>query len=250
MVLSYILLAVLAVSLISLIGVITLSVRQKKLENMMLVFVAFAAGTLLGVAFFDLLPESLEGATNANFSAVIFGILSFFVVERFIHWHHCHQGHQHKVKMKYHAFTYMNLFGDAIHNFLDGVVIAAAFVNNVGTGIITTIAIALHEIPQEIGDFAVLVHGGFGRMKALLFNFGSALVAFLGALVAYFFLTAVEMVLPSILAFAAGGFVYIAIADLFPELKKEEDVQKGFLQMVALIVGVIMVWWLGSVFPH
>lgn len=272
-----ILLAVVIISLISLIGVFALSVRKKLLKKILFILVAFAAGTLLGSAFFDLLPGALESSMHHEelhheelfemheeegvheeeeehnflplFLAVISGILCFFIIERFIFWHHCHHDVSHQ-KNKPCTFTHMNLIGDGIHNLLDGVIIAGAFLHSTSVGIAVTIAVALHEIPQEIGDFAILLQGGLSRMKALFFNFLSSLTAIVGAVVAYFYLSAFETAIPWMLAFTAGGFIYIAVADLFPEMKKEQSVAKGMLQLAFLILGVSFTWLLVHVLPH
>ncbi|MBD3249438.1 hypothetical protein GF336_05315 [Candidatus Woesearchaeota archaeon] len=140
------------------------------------------------------------------------------MIEKFLHWHHCHKG-----KCDIHTFTYMNLIGDGVHNFIDGLIIAASFSVDISFGVITTIAVIAHEIPQEIGDFGVLVYGGFGRLKALAFNFLSAVTAIIGAVIGYLISGSVEGFVPFLLPFAAGGFIYIAASDLVPELHKESD---------------------------
>jgi zinc and cadmium transporter len=271
-----ILLAVTIISLISLVGVFALSMRKKLLKKILFILVAFAAGTLLGSAFFDLLPGALEETMHHEglhhdeheelfeihedeeesynflplFLAVISGILCFFIIERFIFWHHCHHNFDNLAKNKPCTFTHMNLIGDGFHNLLDGVIIAGAFLHDTSVGIAVTIAVALHEIPQEIGDFAILLQGGLSRAKALFFNFLSSLTAIFGAIIASFYLSAFETVIPWMLAFTAGGFIYIAVADLFPEMKKEQSVFKGLLQLAFLILGVMFVWLLVHILPH
>ena len=181
--LAYILTAVAMVSLISLVGIIIFS-RQKFFNKISFYMVSFAAGSLLGAAFLDILPETLEqGFSEAVPLFILLGILSFFILEKFLQWHHHHTGEEPEI----HAFTYMNLVSDGIHNFFDGAVIAISFVASPQLGIVTTIAIIAHEIPQEIGDFALLVYGGFSKMKALVYNFLTALTAIIGALVAFFY---------------------------------------------------------------
>ncbi len=232
----HILLAVTLVSLVSLVGVITLSLKKKFLKKTLFFLVSFATGTLMGVAFLDLLPEALAYGKPNIYLFPILGILSFFVIEKFIYWHHHHVGEK-----DVHAYTHLNLIGDGVHNFIDGIVIAASFLHSVPLGIAATIAIVLHEIPQEIGDFSILVYGGFSQMKALFFNFLTALTAVIGALVGFFFLTSFESYLPYLLAFAAGNFIYIAGTDLLPELREERKLSVSFLQLVAVTLGVLII---------
>lgn len=237
-ILTAILASVFIVSIISLIGILSLMLREGLLERILFILIAFAAGALLGAAFLDLVPEAMGRSQGANvFGYVLFGILSFFVLERFIFWRHCHDG-----KCDVHTFTYLNLLGDGIHNFIDGMVIAAAFLTNVPLGIVTTAAIIFHEIPQEIGDFGILVYGGFSRFKALLYNFLSSLSAFIGAILTYFFSSYIENSLTFLLALAAGGFIYIATADIMPELQKEADFRKSVVQLFSLMAGILLLW--------
>ncbi len=231
-----ILLSVFLVSVISLVGIFTLSLKEKFLERILFVLIAIAAGTLLGVAFLDLIPEALERGGSDIFLYVLFGIVAFFVLERFVFWHHCHDG-----KCDVHAFSYLNLVGDGAHNLIDGMVIAAAYMVSIPLGLAATIAIALHEIPQEIGDFAILVYGGFSRKKALFYNFLSALAAFLGVALAFLF-SSTGGFFNFILAFAAGGFIYIASADIMPELQKEMEFKRSLLQLLCLIGGIALIW--------
>jgi zinc and cadmium transporter len=231
-----ILLSVFLVSAISLVGIFTLSLKEKFLERILFVLIAIAAGTLLGVAFLDLIPEAMERGGSNVFLYVLFGIVAFFVLERFVFWHHCHDG-----KCDVHAFSYLNLVGDGAHNLIDGMVIAAAYLVSIPLGLAATIAIALHEIPQEIGDFAILVYGGFSRKKALFYNFLSALAAFLGVALAFLF-SSTGGFFNFVLAFAAGGFIYIASADIMPELQKEMEFKKSLLQLLCLIGGIALIW--------
>ncbi|MBI2145033.1 ZIP family metal transporter [Candidatus Woesearchaeota archaeon] len=246
---------VLAVSLLSFVGVFTLGIRQSLLNNILFGVVAFAAGTLISAAFFDLIPEALEAAGEAGVSDVpvtvfiIIGILVFYSIERFVSWHHHHhrelKGEGHK---EVHAFTYLSLIGDAVHNFLDGTIIAASFLTNVPLGIATTIAIALHEIPQEISDFGLLIYGGLTKGKALLFNFVSALFAVIGGILGFVFLNQLGHLTIFLLAFAAGGFIYIASADLIPELHKEAGVMRSITQFILMIAGIVLIYGIISVF--
>ncbi|MBI2659704.1 ZIP family metal transporter [Candidatus Woesearchaeota archaeon] len=246
-VLIQILIAVLIVSLVSVLGIL-IFFREKTLNKILFFLVSFAAGTLLGAAFLDLLPEALQGGFKESVPIfILLGILSFFALEKFFYWHHHHTGHEHE---EAHGFTYLNMIGDGIHNFLDGAVIAISFMNNTALGIITTIAIIAHEIPQEIADFSILIYGGFSKVKALVFNFLTALTAVLGALAAYFFSSAIENSSVFMTSLAAGGFIYIASTDLIPEIHKEKDFRKSLLQLALLALGILLIWIVGEIFHN
>ena len=158
----------------------------------------------------------------------------FFLIERVLHWHHCHEG-----ECDVHTLSYMNIIGDSIHNFIDGLIIAGAFIINIPLGITTTILIILHELPQEVADIGLLVHGGFTRKKALIYNSLAQLTAILGGILGYFFIGLEEKAV-YLLPFAAGGFLYIAIGDLIPELFKEKDKKKIAMNMIAIAIGIIV----------
>ena len=244
-VLIQILIAVLIVSLVSVLGIL-IFFREKILNKILFYLVSFAAGTLLGAAFLDLLPEALEGGFKESVPVfILLGILSFFALEKFFYWHHHHTGHENE---EAHGFTYLNMIGDAIHNFLDGAVIAVSFMNSTALGIIATIAIIAHEIPQEIADFSILIYGGFSKAKALVFNFLTALTAVVGALVAYFFSNAIENSSIFLTSLAVGGFIYIASTDLIPEIHKEKDFKKSMLQLLMLALGIGLIWFIGVFF--
>lgn len=229
--------SVLAISLLSLVGVFTLGMREELLNRLITYLVGLSAGALLGGAFIHLIPETAEMGFGLEASlAVLAGIVTFFLVEKLIHWHHCHKSHREKNLPL--TFTYMILIGDAVHNVFDGVIIAGSYLVSIPLGIATTLAVALHEIPQEIGDFGVLIYGGFGKRKALAFNFLSALTAFLGAAAALWLSGFIAGIEAFILPFTAGGFIYIATADLFPELRKEVSLGKAFLQLLAFFAGL------------
>ncbi|MFA6097535.1 MAG: ZIP family metal transporter [Candidatus Paceibacterota bacterium] len=242
----YAIIAVSAVSVISLIGIFTLFVNDKTLNSIIPTMVSFAAGSLLGAAFFDVLPEAVETGGTGVFSYVLIGMLIFFVLERYIHWHHCHDD---ECEKHYHPETYLNIIGDVFHNFIDGALIAAAFFSGIEIGIITTIAIMAHEIPQEIGEYAILIHGGMKRRKAIFFNFVSSLTAILGVLATFIFASSIKGSIPFILAIAGGGFVYIATADLIPEIHKERKSAKMIVQSLALFFGVLVIALVKEVFP-
>lgn len=233
---AYTLVSVVIISLISLVGVVTLSLSDSLLRKILLFLVSFAAGSLFGGAFFHLIPEAVEGSEALTASVyVMLGIIIFFMLEKFMHWRHCHvptsKSHPHPVGM-------MNLVGDGLHNFIDGLIIAASYIASIPLGIATTLAVILHEVPQEIGDFGVLIHAGYEKTKALMFNFISALAAVLGALVALVIGAKTGGFASAIVPITAGGFIYIAGSDLIPELQKECAPSKSLLQLIALLLGI------------
>ncbi len=234
----YTIASIFVVSLISLIGVITLSVNLSKLKKAIIYLVSFSAGALLGDVFIHLIPETVEaGFTITTSSFILGGIVLFFALEKLIHWQHCHAPitREHR-----HTFAIMNLIGDGFHNFLDGVIIGASYLVGTKIGIATTIAVMLHEIPQEIGDFGVLIHGGFKKSKALFFNFLSALTAFLGAAFALVASTYIENIELFLIPLAIGGFIYIAGSDLIPELHKDFETKKSIWQLLIFIAGILI----------
>jgi zinc and cadmium transporter len=233
----YSLASVLLVSLFSLIGIVGLSFKLGSLKKVLIYLVAFSAGALFGDAFIHLLPEVVgtAGFTLSISLYVLVGIVLFFIMEKVIHWQHCHMPIS---EDHVHPFAYMNLVGDGFHNFLDGVIIATSYVISIPVGVATTLAVALHEIPQEIGDFAILIHGGFSKAKALAMNFLTALFAILGAVIALLFTNIVDNLELILIPIAAGGFIYIAGSDLIPELHKKIKVSQSLLQLLAFILGV------------
>ncbi len=238
MILIWITISTLVISLISLVGIFTLALKEKTLHQILLLLVGFSAGALAGGAFLHLLPESLEKLSpGAAFGYTLFGFSLFFLMERLFYWRHCHEG-----KCDVHAFTYLNLFGDGLHNFIDGLVIAASFIVNFQLGLATSIAVAAHEIPQELGDFGVLVYGGFSKYRALFFNLLSALTAVLGGVIGYYLSTLISGLALLLLPTTAGGFIYIAASDLIPELHKEKDGSKANLAFILFILGILFMW--------
>lgn len=233
------------VSLISLVGVTTLIVRGL-LSRMLLALVGFSAGALIGGSFLHLLPEALEHSESSGvFSYVIVGFVLFLIMENFLYWRHCHKG-----QCDVHTFTYMNLIGDGVHNFLDGLVIAASFVAGVRIGVVTTLAVVAHEVPQEFGDFGVLVYGGLSRFRALLFNLACAMTAILGALVGYFLFPHVKDLSLLLLPFAAGGFLYVSASDLIPELHRQPDPRRSLSSFAAFFLGLAFMWSVKLAFEH
>jgi len=228
------------VSLVSFIGIFTLSLKEKILEKVLLFLVSLSIGGLMGGAFLHLLPEAVEKFENGEvFLYTLAGFFLFLIIEKIIHWRHCHKSH-----CPIHAFAYMNLIGDGIHNFIDGLIMAAGFIASPGLGIASTVAIFLHEIPQEIGDFGVLVYGGFSRKKALIFNFLTALTAILGGVFGFYLLSFTEIASKFLLAFAAGGFLYIAASDLIPEIRKEMDIKKFLVNFGVIFLGILTMYLL------
>ena len=226
------------VSLISLVGVFTLALSDKVLKQIVFLLMGFSAGALLGGAFLHLIPEAVEKASGINiYIWIIFGILAFFFLERFLYWRHCHNG-----VCDVHTFTYLNLIGDGFHNLIDGMVIAASYAVGIHVGIVTTIAVISHEIPQELGDFGVLVYGGFSKAKALFWNLISGLTAIVGAILGFYFYAHIEGATPILLSFTAGGFIYIAASDLIPELHKERISARSNLAFLFFIGGLVFMW--------
>jgi len=233
----YIILSVVCVSLISLISIFLFKI--KNLEKILLYLVSFSIGALLGDAFIHLIPEAFEKIGPVYVGVyVLCGILFSFIIEKFIQWRHCHVQTSRKHP---HRFVYMNLVGDGFHNFIDGLIIAGSYFVSFPVGVATTIAVIFHEIPQEIGDFGVMLYGGLSRAKALLFNFLTALTAILGAVIGIF-LSGMEPILGFLIPFAAGNFIYIAGTDLIPELHKNNKNfgSKDFLQFFMIVLGILV----------
>lgn len=238
------LVTVLVVSSVSLIGIFFITVKKIKLKKILNSLVAFASGTLLGGAFIHLLPEAYESCNCPSvFYFVLVGIITFFTLEKILYWRHCHDN-----ECDVHAFTHMSIIGDSVHNFIDGIILAAAFAVSTPIGLTTALALIFHEIPQEIGDFAVMIHGGYTKKKALLFNFLSGLAALFGAIVGYFLSEQLASIIPYMLAFAAGGFIYIAGSDLIPELHKTKQIKGSIIQLTFISVGMILMWGLKFIF--
>ncbi len=230
--------SVLAVSAISLIGILFLWVSDAKLKKVFIYLVSFAVGGLFGDVFIHLLPEIAETGFTVTAAVILLsGIIISYTVERFLQWRHCHipTSSEHP-----HSFAYMNLFGDSIHNLIDGLIIGVSYLASIPLGVATTVAVIFHEIPQEMGDYSVLIYGGFTKRKALSFNFLTALTAVLGAVVALALGSVIEGFVPLLIPFAAGNFIYIAGSDLIPELRKDTpELKKSGLQLVSLVLGVV-----------
>lgn len=243
MVILSVLAATFGISLLSFSGVLTLVQRGELKDTTLLGLVGFSAGALLGGAFLHLIPETVNRSTNFGvFLALTSSFVLFFLFERFI-WRHCH-----KAKCEVHPFVYMNLLGDALHNFIDGLVIAASFLAGMELGIVTSIAVALHEIPQEIGDFGVLVYGGMRPGRALAMNFLVALTAILGGLAGLTLSTFVGESMIFLLPFTAGGFIYIASADLIPQLHERTETHHTLISFGSLLLGIVLMLLVKIVF--
>jgi zinc and cadmium transporter len=215
-----------------------LAIKERLMQRVLLLLVGFSAGALAGGAFLHLLPEALETLNpGETFLYTLLGFSLFFLLERILHWRHCHEG-----RCDIHAFTYLNLYGDSLHNFIDGLVIAGSFIGGIPLGIATTLAVASHEVPQEIGDFGVLLYGGFSKYKALWFNLLTALTAVLGGLAGYYLSALVSGFASILLPLTAGGFIYIAASDLIPELHKEQNLYKANLAFVLFVLGIFFMW--------
>jgi len=240
-----------------LIGIYALSLKEKTLHGILLILIAFSAGSILGAAYFDLLPEAIElfEGESVVFIYITFGFVLFFFLERFIYWYHGH-GHEADISVKTaeraasKGFAYLNLIGDGIHNFVDGMVIAAGFLIGFSVGLATTVAVIFHELPQEMGDYGILVYAGFKQRRALFLNFVVALTVILGGISAVFFIETIEALSGLLIAFSAGGFIYLAASELIPELHEEKSFKKSVVQFVMFILGISLIWSLGIIFPE
>jgi zinc and cadmium transporter len=226
------------VSFISLIGVFTLSIKEEIIKKYISLFISLAVGALLGDAFIHLIPEAFEKFSNPTIASllIIIGVFLFFIIEKFIHWHHHGED---KDQVHIHPVGKLVLFTDGFHNLIDGIIIGVSFLVSIPIGIATTVAVILHEIPQEIGDFAVLIHSGYDKKKAILLNFLSALAAVVGFIIALIFSSIAEAFTLWVLPIAAGGFIYIAVADLIPELQKTKELKYSILQTLMVLLGIL-----------
>jgi len=212
--------------------------------------VSFATGALLGAALLGLLPHALEGLGEADMHVipmtVLLGLLGFFLLEKMVLWRHCHHDHCEvhapSTEVQRRSTGTMILVGDGLHNFLDGVLIAGAFLTDIHLGVVTSLAVVAHEIPQEVGDFAVLLHSGFSRARALFYNIAASLTTVIGGVLAYYLLQDLEAALPYVLAVAASSFIYIAVADLIPTLHERVEVRATIQQILLIAAGVIVIY--------
>lgn len=240
------------ISLLSLVGALVLFLKEELLNKVILILVAFSAGSLLGGAFLHLLPETIsrvgtgEDALLKVFLSVLLGFSFFFILEQFIRWHHHHTVHCEDCPETA-SFSYLILISDAVHNFIDGLIISASFVISIPAGIATALAVAFHEIPQEIGDFGILLYAGIKKTKALLLNFASAFSVVIGGLVGYFLAGKIDQLAIFLLPFAAGHFIYIASADLIPEIKHKEGRKKSTIHFSVFLLGIAMMLLLRTI---
>ncbi len=239
-ILSYILIFSFLGSVVSLIGGVLLLLKEKFAIKISHYLASFAAGALLGTAFFDLLPEAQEAAGEGDvniFRWALIGILAFFLLERFIHHHDKNNDPKEKSTV-----IPLIVIGDTIHNFIDGIAVAGTFLISIPLGIVTSLAVAAHEIPQEIGDFGLMLHKGVNKKKILLINFFSALAAMAGAVLTYMAKDSIEGFLPAVLGLTSGFFIYIAASNLIPEIHSTEDRKVAFWETIMLFLGVFTIW--------
>lgn len=224
------------VSLISLIGVFTLPFKRHHIDKLLIYMVSFAAGGLMGGAFFHLLPEVIKQSQDltSTFIYVILGFCFFFVMEKFLRWHHCHdekcESHRHLGEL--------SLIGDFIHNMMDGLIIISSFMINTDLGIIVTLSIVFHEIPEELGNFGVLLYAGFGRSKAILFNFLTGIASIIGVIIGFYLINLISSINYALISLAAGGFIYVASADFIPELHKENKTATSILIFIVFLLAL------------
>lgn len=253
----YIIIATLTVSLLGLLGGLLLLWREKFARSWSCFFISLAAGSILGATFLGLLPEVFEKddiVPENVFLMILAGILFFFVLEKLLVWHH----HAHEDETHLHTNIFRRslatarpliIFGDALHNLLDGAVVAIAFITDINLGIITTIAVFIHEIPQEIGDFSLLITSGLSRKWVLLWNLFGALISVLGAVLVIFWQEAFKSIEVPVLGFVIGNFIYLALADLLPTIQHERKLSQAIAQIVTMFLGIGLVWWLGTILP-
>lgn len=242
--LTWIIVSGVAMSLIALVGSVTLILGDKTLKKILLPLVAFAAGSLIGGAFFHMIPAAINEMGNGIevYVWIVSGFVLFLAMEQFLNWHHSHGGDEHSKQ----PLTYLILIADGLHNFVGGMFVAASFVADINLGIVAWLAAVAHEIPQELGDFAVLVRGGWSKKRALIFNLVSALTFLLGGLVAYF--ASHQFDVAFLIPFAAGNFIYIAAADLIPEIKHTHEVLPNIVHFTAFVIGLAILFAIALVF--
>lgn len=236
-VLPWIVVAGLAMSALALVGSVALLIPERLFSRIVLPLVALAAGALLGGAMFHMLPESiaLSDDTRSVFAWCVAGIVSFHVLEQFLHWHHCH-----RPVSRHRPLGYLILVADGLHNLIGGLAVGSAFIVDIRLGIVTWLVAAAHEIPQELGDFGILVHSGWSTSRALLYNVASALTFLVGSLLAYAFAGRIDVAV--LVPFAAGNFIYIALADLLPEIATTSVIRDKLFYITTFIAGTLLLW--------
>lgn len=245
-ILAWIIFSGLVLGLISLSGALVVLASRKIFNKIIPHLVSFSAGALLGGAFFYLIPESVEllGNETGTFVYLALGLISFYILEQFIHWHHCHK----QTEDHNHPVSYLIIIADAVHNFVDGLAVGVAFLAGVPVGIATLIAVVAHEIPQELGDFGILIHSGWKVKTALLFNFLSSLTFLVGALLIY--TVSKNINVDYLIPFAAGGFIYIASTDLIPELNRQQKPADRFAYFITFIIGLALLLIAKTIIPE
>lgn len=233
-VLAWIVAGGLAMTAIAMVGSLTLLLDERTLERLLLPLVSLAAGSLLGGAFLHMIPAGIEALEDGSQVGllVLLGFAAFLPLEQLLHWHHGH----HALPGAPKPFTYLILLGDGLHNFIGGLAVGGAFVIDIRLGIATWIAAAMHEVPQELGDFSILVHGGWPKGRAIVLNALSGATFLVGGLLAYAASPAFDVAY--LIPFAAGNFIYVAAADLIPEVKDEPSARRGALNLLMFLVGV------------
>lgn len=245
-VLGWIISSGLLMSAIALVGSVTLFLREETLQRIILPLVAFAAGSLIGGAFLHMIPAGMVkyGGDDTFYLWILAGFIVFFALEQMLHWHHCHRA---AASCKQ-PLTYLILVGDGLHNFIGGLAIAGTFIIDIRLGIMAWLAAAAHEIPQELGDFGVLIHGGWGKGKALLFNVLSGLSFLVGGVTAY--IVSFEVNIDFLVPFAAGNFIYIGASDLVPEVNKHGDIKANIIHFLSFVLGIGLMWIIKLILGH
>ncbi len=232
--LIYILISTIFTSLISLIGIFFINKKINQLERVSFILTSFSSGALITGAILHLIPEALNESYNSIYS-IIFGIFLFFILETFLKWRHCHE-----FECKEHTFVPINLLGDSLHNFIDGVLIASSFLINFNLGMITTLGVIFHEIPQELGDYGVLIFGGLSPKSALKLNFSVSLTSILGGILSFIFLEKFENFIPYIIGLTAGNFLYLSLTDIIPELHKRVSIKNNIEKSIFILIGIFI----------
>ncbi|NLI56714.1 ZIP family metal transporter [bacterium] len=234
MIFIYILIGNILSSFVSLVGIFFLNKDLEKLKRVSFILVSFSTGALITSALLHLLPEAINENFNSIYS-VIFGIFLFFILETYLKWRHCHD-----IDCKEHTFVPLNLLGDSLHNFIDGSLIASTFLINFQLGFITTLSVILHEVPQELGDYGILIYGGLNPKKALRLNFLVSLTAILGGIFGYFMLVKFKSLIPFIAGLTAGNFLYLSLTDLIPELHKKVSLKDNLIKTLFILLGIFL----------
>ena len=233
------------IALFSLVGLFTFYLKHETMKKYLWVLIALASGTLLSASFFHLIPETFHEAGEAAGLYILAGVLLSYIIESGLHWHHC-RGTCKEVKVK--PMGYLILIGDGLHNFIDGIVLGAAYMADFNLGLITTVAIIAHEIPQELSDFGILLKSGMNRTKALITNFIVACTVILGGLTAYFFATNETTFIP-LIGIAAGNFIYLALSDLVPELHEHNSTKRTLMKFAVMLLGIAIIYFISGLMP-